>query len=75
MGTCLLRSKGFRMPADVQGAANCLRALGETAEAAAGVAGAEDQDEHVASIKPGEEPSLQQIIPVKLALVPHTGKI
>lgn len=51
METCLLRSKGFRMPADVQGAAKCLRALGGTAEAAVGVAGAEDQDEHLASME------------------------
>lgn len=71
----MLRSKGFRTPADVQGVAKCLRALGETAEAADGVAGAEDQEELLASIKPGEEPSLQQIIPVKLALVPHTGNL
>lgn len=59
----------------MQGAAKYLRALGGTAEAAVGVAGAEDQKENLASIKPGEEPSLQQIIPVKLALVPHTGNL
>lgn len=35
------------MPADVQGVAKCLRALGETAEAAVGVAGAEDQGKHL----------------------------
>lgn len=71
----LPRSKGFRVPADVQGAAKCLRALGETAEAAVGVTGAEDENEHLASTKPGEEPSLQQIILVKLALVLHTGNL
>lgn len=40
-----------------------------------GVAGAEDQDEHLGSSEPGEEPSLQQITAVKLALVAHAGNL
>lgn len=40
-----------------------------------GVEGAEAQDEHLANSKAGEEPSLQQITPVKLALVPHAGNL
>ena len=59
----------------MQGVVKCLRTLWGTAGAAVGVAGAEDQDEHLGSSEPGEEPSLQQITPVKLALVPHAGNL
>lgn len=75
MDSCSLRPKGCRIPAKVQGVVKHLRALWETAGAAVDVAVAEDQDGKLGSSKPDKKPSLQQITPVKLALVPHAGNL
>lgn len=72
---CSSEQKGCRTLAEVQGVTKHLRALWGTAGAAVGVAEADDQDEHLGSSKPGEEPPLQHVTPVKLALVPHTGNL